>query len=102
MTASPCAVRAAAPSLVGALRRMRFALAGIIAAVIAAVGAPASIAATQTPLTQDDVIMMILTDRYPDGDSSNNDFGRGEYVPGNMKFYQGGDWQGIITSRISV
>lgn len=96
MTPSPFVVRGTAPNLAGALGRTRFALAGIIAAVVAAVGAPASIAATQTPLTQNDVIMMILTDRYPDGNSSNNDFGRGEYVPGNLKFYQGGDWQGII------
>lgn len=47
-------------------------------------------------LSTDDVIYMILTDRYPDGDPTNNDFGHGEYVPGNLKFYQGGDWQGII------
>jgi glycosidase len=59
--------------------------------VLVAPGAQAA-----TPLSEDDIIWMILTDRYPDGDSTNNDFGHGEYIPGNFKFYQGGDWQGII------
>ncbi len=49
-----------------------------------------------TPLSEDDVVLQILTDRYPDGDSTNNDTGHGEYRPGSLKFYQGGDWQGII------
>jgi len=47
---------------------------------------------------EDDIVYMLLTDRFPDGDSTNNDQGEpgGEYQPGNLKFYQGGDWQGII------
>jgi len=47
---------------------------------------------------EDDIVYMIMTDRFPDGDSTNNDQGEpgGEYQPGNLKFYQGGDWQGII------
>ncbi len=45
---------------------------------------------------ENDIVYMILTDRFQDGDSTNNDQGNGEYKPGNLKFYQGGDWQGII------
>ncbi len=56
----------------------------------------ASAVVAATPLTANDNVLMILTDRYPDGDPSNDNFGHGEYVPGNNKFYQGGDWQGII------
>lgn len=45
---------------------------------------------------EDDIVYMLLTDRYPDGDPTNNNQGNGEYQPGNLKFYQGGDWQGVI------
>gem|GEM_PF-907483 len=43
-----------------------------------------------------DVIYQIMTDRFANGDPSNDNFGYGEYRPGNLSFYQGGDWQGII------
>lgn len=48
---------------------------------------------------EDDIVYMLLTDRYPDGDPTNNDQGHNEYRPGNLKFYQGGDWVGV-TSKI--
>jgi glycosidase len=69
-------------------------LLSVITLIAAFVIAPSTLAAS--PLTVNDNVLMILTDRYPDGDSTNNDFGHGEYVPGNNKYYQGGDWQGII------
>ncbi|WP_094545901.1 alpha-amylase family glycosyl hydrolase [Petroclostridium xylanilyticum] len=43
-----------------------------------------------------DIVYMILTDRYPDGDPSNNGILGQEYRPGELKYHQGGDWQGII------
>ena len=46
----------------------------------------------------DMIIYQILTDRFYDGDYSNNDQGNGEYIPEDLRFYQGGDWQGIIDS----
>jgi glycosidase len=52
--------------------------------------------ASTSPLTQDDIVYMLLTDRFPDGDPSNTDFGDGATRPGNLKYYQGGDWQGVI------
>lgn len=51
-----------------------------------------------TPYNEDDVVYMLLTDRFPDGDPSNSDLGDpgGEYQPGNLKWFQGGDWQGVL------
>jgi glycosidase len=39
---------------------------------------------------------MIMTDRFANGDRTNDNFGKGEYLPGNLWYYQGGDWRGII------
>mgnify|MGYP002773129150 CR=1 FL=1 len=39
---------------------------------------------------------MVLTDRFSDGDTSNNGTEGVEYRPGELKYRQGGDWQGII------
>jgi glycosidase len=47
-------------------------------------------------MSESDIVYQILTDRFFDGNPSNNDQGKGEYMYGNLKFYQGGDWQGII------
>lgn len=43
-----------------------------------------------------EVVYMILTDRFSDGDTSNNGTEGIEYRPGSLKYRQGGDWQGII------
>lgn len=47
-------------------------------------------------LDSEDIIYMILTDRFYDGNSSNNGTLNHEYRPGELKYTQGGDWQGII------
>ncbi|HHU72769.1 MAG TPA: alpha-amylase, partial [Clostridiales bacterium] len=49
-------------------------------------------------LDENDVIYMILTDRFADGDSTNNGVLGQEYRPGELKYTQGGDWQGIINN----
>jgi len=46
--------------------------------------------------SENSIIYQLLTDRFYDGDNSNNDQGAGEYIPGNLRYYQGGDWEGII------
>jgi glycosidase len=46
-------------------------------------------------LNENDIIYMVLTDRFYDGDSSNNGTLNVEYRPGNLKFNQGGDWKGL-------
>jgi len=43
----------------------------------------------------DDVIYQILTDRFVDGDPSNNPDGD-QYDPNDLTKYHGGDWQGIV------
>lgn len=47
-------------------------------------------------LNESDIIYMILTDRFYDGDSQNNGTLNIEYRPGELKYTQGGDWQGVI------
>jgi glycosidase len=66
--------------------------------------APASteIETEKTPVSQppspdwrDQVIYFVLTDRFADGDPSNNDQGAGEYDPTKSSHYSGGDLAGI-------
>ena len=55
-------------------------------------------AQTYTPSPSDwsrEIIYFVVTDRFVDGDKSNNDFGQGEYLPGDMEFYHGGDLKGL-------
>lgn len=60
-------------------------------------GRTASLQAT-TLFNEDDIVYMVLTDRFNDGNSANNDQGFNEYRPGQLKYYQGGDWQGLINN----
>lgn len=48
--------------------------------------------------TPDDVIYLIMTDRFSDGDPTNNDpqQSRGLYDRGRQRYYHGGDFQGVI------
>ncbi len=45
---------------------------------------------------RDDTIYFVMTDRYVDGDPGNDDIYGDEYRPGNLKYYQGGDFKGLI------
>lgn len=47
-------------------------------------------------LSRTDTVYMLITDRFYDGDPSNNGKLGSEYQPGNLHFYQGGDWNGIL------
>jgi glycosidase len=49
-----------------------------------------------SPEWRDQIIYFLVTDRFYDGDSSNNDQGAGEYDPSDGKKYSGGDIEGII------
>lgn len=46
-------------------------------------------------LNETDVVYMVLTDRFYDGNSSNNGTLNAEYRPGELKYTQGGDWVGL-------
>lgn len=49
-----------------------------------------------SPQWQDQIIYFLMTDRFADGDPSNNDQGAGEYDPSRESHYSGGDIQGVI------
>ncbi|MBU2426573.1 MAG: hypothetical protein KKA56_06810, partial [Gammaproteobacteria bacterium] len=48
-----------------------------------------------SPDWRDQIIYFVLTDRFADGDPSNNDQGAGEYNPAKSSHYSGGDIAGI-------
>lgn len=45
---------------------------------------------------RDETIYFVVTDRYADGDPSNNNIYGDEYKPGDLKYYQGGDFRGLM------
>jgi glycosidase len=47
------------------------------------------------PDWRDQIIYFVLTDRFSDGDPSNNNQGAGEFNQSNTEFYQGGDFKGL-------
>lgn len=49
-----------------------------------------------SPDWRDQVVYFLMTDRFNDGDSTNNDQGHGEYNPALESHYSGGDIQGVI------
>jgi len=54
-----------------------------------------AVAQTSSALNEQDIVYMILTDRFYDADPSNNGVLGQEYRPGQLRFTQGGDWKGI-------
>jgi len=54
-----------------------------------------SCTATKAPDWRDQIIYFVMTDRFNDGDSSNNDQHAGEYNRADGARYSGGDLQGI-------
>jgi glycosidase len=50
---------------------------------------------TASPDWRSQIIYFLVTDRFADGDPTNNDLGYGEYQPEDIEFYHGGDLQGL-------
>lgn len=48
-----------------------------------------------SPDWRDQVIYFVMTDRFDDGDPSNNDLGAGEFDPRSNAHYNGGDFAGL-------
>ncbi len=48
-----------------------------------------------SPEWKDQIMYFIVTDRFMDGDSTNNDQGVGEYKKGDGRFWNGGDFKGL-------
>lgn len=49
-----------------------------------------------SPAWEDQIIYFVMTDRFANGDRSNDDQHRGEYGPSQGEKYSGGDLQGIV------
>ncbi|MFO1329749.1 MAG: alpha-amylase family glycosyl hydrolase [Rubrivivax sp.] len=49
-----------------------------------------------SPDWRDQVLYFVMTDRFDDGDPSNNDQGAGEYRAGSAEHYNGGDFAGLL------
>ncbi len=47
---------------------------------------------------REESIYFVMTDRFVDGDSGNNDIYGDEYRPGQLTFNQGGDFKGLIAN----
>lgn len=83
------------------IRRSIIGTAGIGALAVSILAAPPldGVASANTPtpdpLSEGDVLYMVMTDRFFDGDPSNNDLGHNNYDPSNLKMYNGGDWIGL-------
>ena len=49
-----------------------------------------------SPDWRDQVLYLVMTDRFDDGNPANNDQGAGEYKAGSAPHYNGGDFQGLM------
>jgi glycosidase len=49
-----------------------------------------------SPVWQEQIIYFVMTDRFADGDRTNDDQHAGEYDPTDLNRYSGGDLQGVI------
>ncbi|HBA59443.1 MAG TPA: hypothetical protein DCZ92_01200 [Elusimicrobia bacterium] len=69
----------------------------IALSLLAALCAPA-FAATKADKWdfRNESIYFVMTDRFVDGDTGNNNIYGDEYQPGNLKYYQGGDFKGLM------
>ena len=76
-------------------------LLGAAAAAAAGQGAGAALQLHRpSPDWRDQVLYFVMTDRFADGDSANNDQGAGEFKAGDRTRYQGGDLRGL-TQRLA-
>lgn len=96
----------AKPSFAAQLLPGRLVLAMGLAGAVAAAAAPGPVGGqapaavrgrlhVPSPDWRDQIIYFVLTDRFADGDPSNNDQGAGEYVAGRAECYNGGDLIGL-------
>ncbi|MCM2267343.1 MAG: alpha-amylase family glycosyl hydrolase [Elusimicrobiales bacterium] len=57
---------------------------------------PSLLQAQKQPDFREETIYFVITDRFVDGTTTNNNIYGDEYVPGNLRYYQGGDFKGLI------
>src|ERR1700694_3679923 len=68
----------------------------LLAAALAAACRSAPGLHVPSPNWEDQVVYFVLTDRFANGDPTNDDQKAGEFDPKNGSKYSGGDLQGII------
>ena len=68
----------------------------MLAAADACVSGDRQLLHVPSPDWRDQVIYMLMIDRFSDGDPGNNDQGYGEYDPSLASHFSGGDLQGVI------
>ena len=76
-------------------RALRLAAWGLLGALPALAATPGPRPATGQADWRDQIIYFVLTDRFDDGDPSNNDQGAGEFNPASNAHYSGGDFKGL-------
>jgi glycosidase len=86
------------PAAAPGRRALRITTAAGVAEAPFEITAPLERAGRFQGFTTDDVIYLIMPDRFSDGDPSNNDppTSRGLYDRSKSRYYHGGDFQGII------
>ena len=73
----------------------------VAGAILALAGAGSALASPDGPLHvpspdwRDQVIYFVLTDRFDDGDPTNNDQHAGEFAAADPSRYNGGDFKGL-------
>jgi neopullulanase len=87
-----------APTARPGVRKLRLTTPGGVAEAQFEISAPLARAGRFQGFTPDDVLYLIMTDRFSDGDPSNNDpeVSRGMYDRAHARHYHGGDFKGII------
>ncbi|MCA1817657.1 MAG: cyclomaltodextrinase N-terminal domain-containing protein [Acidobacteria bacterium] len=87
-----------APHAAPGVRTLRLSTPGGVSEAPFEISAPLARAGRFQGFTTDDVIYLIMTDRFSDGDSSNDDpdVSRGLYDRTKTRYYHGGDFQGVI------
>jgi glycosidase len=87
-----------APHAAPGVRTLRLSTPGGVSEAPFEISAPLARAGRFQGFTTDDVIYLIMTDRFSDGDPSNDDpaVSRGLYDRAKVRYYHGGDFQGII------
>ncbi|MDE2236606.1 MAG: cyclomaltodextrinase N-terminal domain-containing protein, partial [Elusimicrobia bacterium] len=86
------------PSSAPGLRKIRIVTPGGVATASFKIMAPLAMGASMESLTLDDVIYLIMVDRFANGDASNDDpaKSKGLRSRANPRFYHGGDFKGIM------
>src|SRR5947209_2502144 len=86
------------PNAAPGVRRLRIRNGGGAADAPFEISAPLQRAGRFQGFSPDDVIYLIMPDRFADGDPTNNDpaVSRGMYDRGKARYYHGGDLQGVI------